>query len=154
MTIRAEVYRNHYRTVVEERLGLPVSDSDLGLRVQFDSGLKVVIEDGHAARDPEFLCVTAIFGKDHLDEHQLQAVVGRVSSRIKMVKAVVRGECITLHAQVVNSAPDTLPPAEHLVATLPRVFSALEAGANALHEELVFIKHAAELGDIDLTEEA
>lgn len=154
MAIRADVYRNRYRSVIEERLGLPTSNSDLGLRVELGSGLKVVIEDEHAERDPEFLCVTAVFGKEDLAEHELQAVAGRVSSRIKMVKAVVRRSCITLHAQAINSAPDTLPPVEHLVATLPRIFNALEAGANALQEELIFVEHAAELSDLDLGGEA
>lgn len=73
-----------------------------------------------------------------------------VGKRCKVVKVVARERVITIHAATINSAPDTLPEASHVAATLPRIFRILRHGAAVLREELVLAEHAVEFSDLDV----
>lgn len=154
MSDRTARYLAHYRTVLQDRLGIAVAEHPLGLTFELRDGLRVILEDGRAERDPELLNFTAVFDVGNRNGAEVLWAANRASKRVVAAKVVAHDDLVTVHVQAINSAPDTLPTAEHLAATLPRILSVIVSASNALHEELVLAEHVSEVSDIDVSGDA
>ncbi|QLQ16326.1 MAG: hypothetical protein HZY73_12425 [Micropruina sp.] len=104
MADSAETYRDRYRSVIQHYLGHKVSECSVGLKVELDSGLVVLIEDRYAVEDPEYLSASALFVIPDLPAPMLEAAANRVTRRVKVAKAIFRRKAVTLHAQTITSA--------------------------------------------------
>lgn len=127
-----------YAHVLGDRLGLDVATPEDGqdcLHVSTREGLHITVLLT-AELLPEYLCFGVEFALPDLSPERRQGIAQAVTSDIQVAKGSATADGIQLTIEAITSAPDTLPSAEHLTATLPRLLDCLHAAARHMGEEI------------------